>query len=162
VDDAGLVGSLEPLGHLAADVERLVHGQRPRLDHPGQGRPGDQLENEEVDIVDVLEAVDGGHVRVVQRGEELGLPLEAGQPLRVAGELHGEDLDGHLAPQLRILGRPDDAHPPLADLLDEAVMGQNGSTLELHAGAGSWAVRSRGRENTTRSPSAAPAGAMVR
>ena len=38
-------------------------------------------------------------LRVVQRGQQLGLPLETGQALGIGGEVDGQDLDRHLAVQ---------------------------------------------------------------
>ena len=63
-----------------------------------------------------LEAVDVGDVRVVERGEQLRLALEAGEALRVGGEGRGQDLDRDLAPELRVGGAIDLAHAAFAEL----------------------------------------------
>ncbi len=39
-----------------------------------------------------LDAVDGGNVGVVEAGENLRLPFEPGQPVRIRCESVGEDL----------------------------------------------------------------------
>ena len=59
---------------------------------------------------------DLGDVRVVHHGQGLALGLEAGDhPPAVHPRL--DDLQGHLAAHgVRLLGQPDDAHAPLADL----------------------------------------------
>ncbi len=61
---------------------------------------------------------------MVEGGEEAGLLAEARETIGIPRELLGERLDGNRSTELRVLGLPDDTHPPLADLLDEPVMGQ--------------------------------------
>lgn len=76
MDDAFPVSLLEGLGDLLRHGERLRHRDR----SPPEAFPEvfalDQLENEEWPALGLLQSVDGGHVRVVQSGEELRLPLE--------------------------------------------------------------------------------------
>jgi hypothetical protein len=43
----------------------------------------------------------------------------------VCRQLGREDLDGDVAVELGVQGLPDDAHPALADLLDEAIVGED-------------------------------------
>ena len=51
--------------------------------------------------------MDGGDVGMVEAGEDLGLPREAGEPVGVVREGVGEDRQGDLAAQLRVGGLPD-------------------------------------------------------
>ena len=60
----------------------------------------------------LFQAVDGGDVRVVQRGQHAGFALEAGQALGVFGEAFGKDLDGNPAAELGVGGAVDHAHAP--------------------------------------------------
>jgi hypothetical protein len=59
-----------------------------------------------------LESIDVSDVGVVERREDLGLPLEACQPLRVGGECCGQDLDREReasprgTSRLRVASRP--------------------------------------------------------
>ena len=62
-----------------------------------------------------LEAVEVGDRRVVERGEQPGLALEAGEPLGIGGEGLGQPLERHLAPELRVGGAVDLAHAARAD-----------------------------------------------
>jgi len=62
---------------------------------------------------------------VVQRGQQLRLSLEAGQPLAVGGERLRKQLDRHAAIQRRVHRLPDGPHPALTDLLDDAVVQQH-------------------------------------
>src|SRR5258705_4928704 len=48
------------------------------------------------------ETEDRGDVGVVEAGEGLRFAAEAGQALRIARELHGERLDGHIALESRV------------------------------------------------------------
>ena len=60
---------------------------------------------------------------MVEAGEDLRLPREPGQAVRVSGEGVGEDLQGNLAAQLGVGGLPDLAHPALADEGSDVVVG---------------------------------------
>ena len=60
----------------------------------------------------LLDAVDLGDVRVVQRGEDAGLPLEARQPVRVGGERRGQHLQRHVAVEPRVAGAVTSPMPP--------------------------------------------------
>ena len=52
-------------------------------------RAFDELENERRRIATVFDAVDMGDVRMVQRGENLGFTLKAGQPFPIVDERLG-------------------------------------------------------------------------
>ena len=69
---------------------------------------------------------DAGDVGVVHQGQGLALGLEAGDDLlRVHARL--DDLQGHrAADRLGLLGHVDDAHAPLADLLQQLVGADHG------------------------------------
>ena len=50
-----------------------------------------------------------------EAGEDLRLPLEPGEAIRILGERFGEDLQCDLAVQLRVSGLPDLPHTALAE-----------------------------------------------
>ena len=58
----------------------------------------------------LFDAVHRGHVGMVQRGQELGFTLEAGDAIRIGGERVRQDLDRDLAAQLRVASTIDLAH----------------------------------------------------
>ena len=58
---------------------------------------------------------------MVEGGEDLGFTLEALHALFVASEGLREDLDRHLALQLRVARPVDLAHPPRAQKRDELI-----------------------------------------
>ena len=59
---------------------------------------------------------------MVQRGQQLGLAVETSQAIGVLRDHRGQHLDRQLALQRRIERLPDDAHPSLADLVNQPVM----------------------------------------
>jgi hypothetical protein len=67
---------------------------------------------------------------VVESGEQLGLALEAGHALGVAGHQLGQHLDRHLAPELGVLGPVDLPHPAFAQFACDLEMRQCGSDHE--------------------------------
>ena len=51
----------------------------------------------------------------IERGEDLSFPLEPRDPIRICPKSLGQDLQRHLAVQLRVGGLIDLSHPALAD-----------------------------------------------
>ena len=105
VDDALAVGLLERLGDLLRDLEGLVDRDRPAREPLLEVLALDELEGEEGLPVGLLEAVDGGDVRVVEGGEEVGLALEAREPLGVLRHLGRQDLDRDVAAEVVSVAR---------------------------------------------------------
>jgi hypothetical protein len=139
VDDALVVRLLEGFGDLLRDLEGLVDRDRPAGEALLEVLALDELEGEEGLAVRFLETVDRGDVRVIQRREEVGLALEAGEALGVLRDLGGEDLDGHVAAERRV-GRPVDfSHAASPDGGRDPVVGQrlaDQHTSRLAAGSG--------------------------
>ena len=102
MDDPLFVGLLERRGDLVRDVESFFDRNGTTRDALGKGLTRDELEHEVVGVVGVLEPIDRGDVRMVERRENLGFALESSQPLRVLSELLGQDLDGDVTPELRV------------------------------------------------------------
>ncbi len=97
VDDALLVGGFERLGDLPGQVQGLVEPDR-----TAERLAGRQLQHQERHPFGLLEPVDRGDIGMVQRRQQAGFPLEAGQPLRIPRERFGQDLDRHLAAEARV------------------------------------------------------------
>ena len=85
VDDAALVGVLEGLRHLPGDGQRLLQREPALRDALGQGDALDELHDEGADALRLLEPVDDGDVRVLEAGQEAGLPLEPREAVGIAG-----------------------------------------------------------------------------
>jgi len=70
---------------------------------------------------------------VIQRGQQLRLAFKARQPFRVAAEYIGEDFNGDLPVQVRVLGAIDFAHAATAELVHDLEMRNSLADLG-HAG----------------------------
>src|SRR5262249_27099277 len=75
----------------------------------------DQLEHERRSAIRVLEAEDGADVGMAERRQQACLALESDQTLGFPCEMWGQDLDGDVAPQLRVARTIDLAHPADAE-----------------------------------------------
>ena len=87
MDDPLLVRLLERLGDLPRDRESFVERERPLLRAARRASALDELHDQGADAVRLssrpkIDAM----LRMVERGEELRLALEARQALRVVGE----------------------------------------------------------------------------
>jgi hypothetical protein len=69
MDDASIVGRLEPLGDLEGDRNRLVDGDRPSKKARGQILALDELDDQKVPAVRFLDLVDAGDVGMAERSE---------------------------------------------------------------------------------------------
>ncbi len=86
--------------------------------------PGDVV-HDEVETSGGLAAVmDRDNVGVIQRCQDLGFALEAGQPFRISGKGIGQELESNLAIQGGIVSQEDHAHASFADLLDHLIVAQ--------------------------------------
>ena len=70
MDDAVLVRDLERVGDLPRDVTHFIERNRTLCDPIRQRRALDELHHQPADSVGLLQSVDGGDVRVVQRCEQ--------------------------------------------------------------------------------------------
>ena len=77
MDDAGIVRGFERQGDLMRERQRLVGRNRALGDAIGERGSFDQFQHEGRLAILLLEAVDGRDVRVVQRRQDLGFPLES-------------------------------------------------------------------------------------
>ena len=96
MDDALLVRGFERLGDLLRDLKRLVDRDRAARNALRQIVALDEFHHERRDARALFEAVDGGDVRMIQRGEDFGFAMEPCEPIVVSGERWRQDLDGDL------------------------------------------------------------------
>ncbi len=99
----GLHG-LQRLGDLLRNRQRLIQRDRPFRDPVSEGGAFHQLQHESLGVVRLLDAVDGGNVRVVEAGEDLRLPLEPSEPIGIIRERVGQNLQRDLAVELGVGG----------------------------------------------------------
>jgi hypothetical protein len=69
-----------------------------------------------------LKAINGRNVGVIERCEDLGFTLEAGQPLGISCEDVRQDFDCNLSIQVRVFGTVDLAHASSAELVNDAIV----------------------------------------
>ena len=119
--DALLVRGLERVGDLPRDRQRLVERDGATRDALRQVLALDELHHQSDGAAGVLEPVDAGDVRVIERREHFRFTLEARQPLAVAGDVGGQHLDGDFAFQLRIARAIHRAHSSFAEQRDDVV-----------------------------------------
>ena len=107
MDDALFVGRLEGVRDPRSDFERFVYRYGTACNPRSERFSRDELEHEVVRGLGLLHTVDRSDVRVVERGEDFRLALESSQPLRVLGELIGQDFDRDIPAELCVPGSID-------------------------------------------------------
>ncbi len=135
--DALRVRGGERLGDSDGDLHRFFVGQRAAFDALREVLAFDELHREESRAVGLVQPEQRRDVGVVECGERLGFALEARQPLGVLAEARRQDLQRDGAIERRVERLPDDTHPALAELLDEAVVQQVRAGFERHQPADS-------------------------
>ena len=91
--DPLLVSGLQCFGDLSSDSNRLVYRDRPARDELCERLTVNELQHECVNVRALLEAVNCGDVRVVERGDDLRFPLESGDALAIEREVAREHLE---------------------------------------------------------------------
>ena len=81
---------------------------------------------------DIFDAVDCGDVGLVEAGEDLRLPREPGETVRISREGVWEDLQRDLAVELGVGGLPDLAHAALAEEGGDVVVPEAGAGTQRH------------------------------
>ena len=124
--------------------------------------------DEHLPAIALADLVDGADVGVVEDGGRLGLVDEALAGLGVVGELQGQELEGHGAAELEVVGLIDDSHAASADLAEDAVLAGDNSPGEEAAGKRvdgrreRWRVGRRGHVLFVRVPGLGARGGRVR
>ncbi len=121
MDHALVVRGLERPRDLLADVKGLVDRQRAAAQTLGEILAVDVLQDQVPRALGFLDPVDARDVGVVERGQEPGLALEAGQAVGIARDLLGQDLDGHVPVQRGVAGQVHHPHPAAAHLAPDLV-----------------------------------------
>ena len=109
---------------LAAHVKSFLERKRSFLETVGECVAGDELEHQEGNVAGPLQAVDGGDIGVIQRGEHAGFAFKAGEVVGVAEEDVVEQLDGDAAAEAGVGGGEDDAHSAGAEFTFDLVVAE--------------------------------------
>ena len=122
MDDLLRVRGIERVGNLDAQRQRGFNLQRPRSDAVPQRHPVEKLHGDERLAVLLADVINCADVGVIQCGRSLGFALEAGEGLRVAGNVLGQELEGDKTMKPCVLGLVDNSHATAAQSLDDAVV----------------------------------------
>ena len=125
VDQAGLVGMVQPVGRLADEVggDKIIH-RSVAFDHLLQVAALDVLHYHVVDVAVVVNVVRADDVAMIQLGDGLGLAVESGQIGRVFHAVFGQHLDGHAPLHEHVFGQVHAAHSARAQVVQELIFAQ--------------------------------------
>ena len=115
MDDAVLVRSVEGLGDLRRDVERLSKRHRAARQALGQRLTGEMFHDEVGRAVVAADVVERADVWMRERGDRAGLALEARATIRISTQFSGKNLYGDRAVEAGIAGLIDLPHAAGAD-----------------------------------------------
>ena len=121
-------------------------GIAPAASRSASGGPLDELQDQRAPAARLLRAVEDADVRVMKRGEQLRLALEAGHALGVGREGLADQLERHVPTQADVAGPPHLAHPPGAEPGQDLEGTEARSGSEAHREALSPFVRAAGAE----------------
>ena len=108
-----------------------------------QCRTFNELEYQRVRAPAVFKPVDRRNVLVIQRGQDLRLALEAGEPVRVEGERFGKNFERDVAVELRVARAVHLAHTADAKRIAHLVRSEPSSWLQRHSIRGRHGIRGR-------------------
>ena len=146
-DDALFVCGFERFGNLLREWQRLLLRDWAANESLCEILALDHFKDQKTLVVDVLETVNGADVRVIERGQDAGLTLEAGKPFRIGCQRLRQELEGDVAPEAGVVGAKDLAHAALTDLLYNRVMCEflvRHDPVILHGVSGLWRVQMAG------------------
>ena len=126
---------MQGVGNLPRVRQRFGQRHRSLANALGQRLAFHELENQPVDVVPILEAIDRADVWMIQRRQQARFSLEACAPARIRGKDVRQDLDRDVAFELGVSRAIDVAHSPGAE--------QRADLVGTQALAGDDALRHR-------------------
>ena len=132
MEDPGVVSGLERVRNLNADVHRVGDRHRPARDQVAERRPFDQFQHETLDAVDILAAIDGRDVGMTQRRQDLRFAFEAPATLAIGSDVIGENLEGDIPAELRVVSTKHFAHATTAERVNDLVDSGPASRCQRH------------------------------
>ena len=112
------------------DEKRFIERQCAARDSLRQILALDELHDQRPDAAAFLEAVQVRDVGMVQRREGLRFAREPGEPIGIAGEDLGKDLQRHVTIQPGVPGPEHLSHPAFADRSGDFVDAETGAGIE--------------------------------
>ena len=102
-----------------------------RLMRSASVSPGHQLHHQIARAVGLLQSIDRGDVRMIQRSQHLRFALKTGEPFGIVRERFRQNLDGHVAPELGVVRLIHFAHAARTDLREDFVGAELGAGREV-------------------------------
>src|SRR5579862_1577675 len=133
MDNALVMRGLKGVGHLTCDGQHIGHWHRPACDVRGEILTLHEFHHDGANILCFLEAVNVRDVRMVERGQGLGLAREPREAFRVVGKNARHDLDGNVSIELRVPGAIHLAHPASTDDTEDFVRAEALPGEQRHA-----------------------------
>ncbi len=152
MDDAFFVGRREAVRDLDRDLDRLPLREGSVLQARAEALALEELRGGVGAAPVDPEIEDPENVRMVQRRHGLRFALEAGQGAGVGRKSFGQDLDGDLASEPRVLRPVDFAHSAGAKRREDFVRPETGTGGEGHRFASVPQLRTRFRGDEATSP----------
>src|SRR5262249_4575194 len=121
MNDSTLVSRFQRVGDLACDVERFDDREWSGRDAVGQGFAVDELQDQRGRTAQIIEAMDGADVWMVQRCEEPGFSIEATAALGIRIENVRKDLDRDVASELGVVRTIHVAHATCAKEFSDVI-----------------------------------------
>ena len=124
VDDVLLVGLVQRFGRFQRDLQGVELAEGPSRQSLPERLPFDVLHDDAAGVAEVEQFMDAADVGMVQRRRQPGFLQQAFAGGEIVAEAAGQDLDGDLAVQERVLREEDFPHPAFAELAGDAVVRQ--------------------------------------
>src|SRR5580704_3958822 len=121
MNDSFVVGCVQGVGNLDADIEQRLQLESPAKDHFPQSLAFPVFHHQEKATLVLANFVNGADIGVIQSRGGARFTPETLQRLRIVRQAVGQKLEGDKAVELQVLGLIDDAHPPAADFFQDAV-----------------------------------------
>lgn len=117
-------------------IDQRANLERPTSESQMERLALEQLHDEEALVVVATDIKQRADVRMTEAGNRLGLAVETRFGLRVADAAGGQDLDGDVPIEARVLRAIDLAHTAHADRGDNFIGTEAGAGRQTHGSAG--------------------------
>ena len=106
------------------DVEKLIDLDGAAADEVFQSLAVEKFHGDEGAAFGFADVVDGADVGVIEGGCGLGFALEAGECLRISGDVFGEEFESDEAVEAGVFGFVDDAHAAATEFVGDEEVGE--------------------------------------
>ena len=121
MDDAAIVRSLQGVGDLPRDRQRVTNGERTGCQPIGEGTSLHQLHDQELRTLLIFQTIERCDVWMGQTREDLRLAAKPRDAFGIGNRRRWERLDGNVAAEARVAGAIYLTHPARAKRRDDLV-----------------------------------------